>query len=72
MIAESQNPQHREALEELYSSKGVGDTVQHRLAFWESTTDGYSISHNPTDEQKVAVFEATWLVENFPKDFVLM
>ena len=61
---------HRKALRELYRSKGVGRTVKQRLAYWESTVpDGYSISHNPTDAQRVAVFETSWLCDQFPQDF---
>ena len=60
---------HRRALKELYAKYGVGKTIKQRLAYWESTfPKGYSISHNPTNAQKVSVFEVCWLTDQFPKD----
>lgn len=61
---------HANALRELYRSHGVGETVEHKFAFWESQhSGGYNISHNPTHEQAVAVFETSWLAEQFYGDF---
>jgi hypothetical protein len=62
---------HIPALQKHYESHGVGDTTKHKLAFWESTCpDGYSISHNPSDEQRVAVFESCWIDDNYPQDAI--
>lgn len=61
---------HDQAIAKHYTEHGVGRTIKQRLAYWESTVDGYSISHNPTDKQKVGVFETIWLMDKYPKDFV--
>lgn len=60
---------HREALESLYQSAGVGDTLAHKFAFWNREGPGTFISHNPTDEQTVAIHEIAWLADRFPSDF---
>jgi hypothetical protein len=61
---------HSKALRTLYVTNGVGRKVKQRLAYWEAQNpDGYSISHNPTDQQKVWVFESCWLFDKFPQDF---
>jgi ornithine cyclodeaminase/alanine dehydrogenase-like protein (mu-crystallin family) len=61
---------HCSALNELYRSHGVGETTEHKLAFWKSQhPGGCSISHNPTPEAKVAVMETSWLCDQFPNDF---
>ena len=63
---------HLPALKTFYDTHGVGDSIQHKLAFWESTCpDGYSMSHNPTDQMKVTVFEESWIVDNYPQDAIL-
>lgn len=60
---------HQAALEAYYDAHGVGETTKHRLKFWESQhPGGYYMSHDPNDEQRVAVFEMTWLADNFPQD----
>jgi hypothetical protein len=62
--------QHKKAPNNLYTTHGVGKSIKQRLAYWESTCpDGYHITHDPTDKQKVVVFEICWLVDHFPKDF---
>ena len=48
----------------------VGDTTAHKLKFWEAKVGEYYISHNPTDEQKVAVMELSWLADQFPQDML--
>lgn len=61
---------HEQALKELYRKHGVGETITHKLAFWESQhPHGYCISHNPNDQTRVAVLELSWLVDNYPADF---
>lgn len=61
---------HNAAIKELYTKHGVGRTVKQKLAFWDSQhPDGYSISHDPNDEQKVAILELCWLTEKFVADF---
>lgn len=61
---------HCSALAELYRSRGVGDTTEHKLSFWKSQhPSGYSISHNPTPEAEIAVMEMSWLCDQFPNDF---
>lgn len=63
---------HQTALANHYTTHGVSDTVKHKLAYWESTCPNeYSISHNPSDEQSVAVFEACWINDNYPQDAIL-
>jgi hypothetical protein len=66
---------HAKALRELYKKNGVGRTVAQRFAYWEAQNpDGYSISsfpyHKLTTQLKVWVFEAGWLTDQFPQDFV--
>lgn len=65
------NKNHTKEINNLYKSNGVGRTIKQRLSHWESQNpDGYSFSHNPTDKQKVAVFEQCWLSEHFPQDYI--
>lgn len=62
---------HLKAIKANYVKHGVGRTIKHKLAYWEATDkykDGYTITHNPSDKQKVAVFEMCWLVDTFPQD----
>jgi hypothetical protein len=62
---------HAKAIRELYKKNGVGRTVEQRFAYWEAQNpDGYSISHSPTTQQKVWVFEMCWLTDHFPQDFI--
>ena len=61
---------HQEAITKLYYDHGVGDTVDHKYNFWNiQNPNGWYISHNPTKEQCVKIFELTWLSEHFPADF---
>jgi hypothetical protein len=61
---------HCSALADLYRSHGVGETTEHKLAFWQSQhPGGYSISHNPMPETEVSVMETSWLCDQFPTDF---
>lgn len=61
---------HDKAIKELYSKHGVGSTIKHKLAFWDSQyPEGYVITHNPSNKQKVAVLELCWLTDKFPADF---
>lgn len=65
-------PQHHaDALEDLYSTHGVGDSELHRHAFWVSRNPDTNISHVADDdyETRIAVFETSWLTEQFPNDF---
>lgn len=61
----------QKALAKLYKDHGVGDTIQHKLAFWNKKEPGTFISHNPTNDQRVAVHEAGWLLNKYPSDFSL-
>lgn len=63
---------HTKALQELYDKHGVGDTARRRYHFWDSQhPNGWNISHiNRNDHARVvAVFEASWLADQFPEDF---
>lgn len=61
---------HTAAIKELYASHGVGRTIKHKLAFWNSQyPGGYTISHDPNDKQKVAILELCWLTDKFVADF---
>lgn len=61
---------HSSALRNLYEENAVDDTIEHRIAFWRSQhPNGYSISHNLTEEMEINVMEMCWLVDNFPCDF---
>ena len=63
---------HRLAISDVYLNHGVGETTEHKLAFWRSQhPDGYSISHGPSPETEVAVMETSWLCDKFPEDFQL-
>lgn len=62
---------HDAAIKEWYAKHGVGNTIKHKLAFWDSQyPGGYTISHDPDDKTKVAVLELCWLTDKFPGDFV--
>lgn len=70
--AECRPPAHCSALAELYSKHGTGETPAQRWHFWDSQNPGgWSISHIERDDHKavVAVFETSWLADQFPGDF---
>lgn len=63
-------PEHQQqALDTFYQDHGVGETIEHKFKFWKSRhPNGYLITHNPTPEQSVAIFELTWLIDNFVEE----
>jgi hypothetical protein len=63
---------HKQAIDALYYSHGVGESDICKFKFWESRhPNGYSISHNPDMQTAIGIFEFTYLVELYPCDFSL-
>ena len=64
---------HRKCLRDYYKENGVGKTVAERYKYWDelhTKNGGWFISHNPTKQVCVWLFEEDVLQYNFPDDFV--
>jgi hypothetical protein len=59
------------ALDELYTNNNVGKSIKDRCIFWDNKYPDTHITHIKTKKERVAVMEFTWLVDKFPKDFVV-
>lgn len=57
-------------LSSYYAARGVGNSLQEKLAHWEFTVPA-NMSHNPDDAMKLAIYEASEILDNFPEAFVL-
>lgn len=65
-------PKYRKPLDELYKENGVGRSAKQRHAFWNKKQPFTNMTHiDPDDDaMRVKVFEYSWIVDLFPKDFV--
>lgn len=62
------NEKYQKALNNLYKDHGVGDTDTHKIAFWESLYKPISSDSYLALQQRVAVYELSWLDNTFPED----
>lgn len=69
-MEDTRDPKHLEYLAKYYLDRGVGESTEQRLAYWDFFHPA-SMSHNPAPELKLRIYEASQLIDTFPQDFHL-
>ena len=66
-------PEHcQQALNKLYYSWGVGNTLTQKALFWNNFEPDTHVSHvERLSAQWVKVMEFSWLIDQFPEEFII-